>query len=210
MPSGIVAGTAAGIASAGIGAIPRRRGQSCCLARPRPPTYRKPMSAPPRNAPDGSPVVRSGEPRDAAAIAEMANALAVLTMGRPGPMTAETVVSDLLEAPGLFCMVAENPGTSGAVAGYALYTAAYETAFAARGLYLTDLYVQPSVRRQGLATALIAALAARAAAEGGIFLWWVTNPTNAEAMRVYDRLGAIRDPVVARAIYGPPFDRLLG
>ena len=151
--------------------------------------------------------VRDAGPGDAAALAEMANALARITARRAGAMTAETVRRDLLRAPGLGCLVAE---TRGAVAGYALYTPAYETAFAARGLYLSDLFVRPEARRRGLARALLAETARRAEAEGGRFVWWVADPGDAGAHAFYDRLGASREALAGRAVFGCALDRLLG
>ena len=50
-------------------------------------------------------------------------------------------------------------GGNGAV-GYALYFDSYEPTYAARGLYLADLYVDQAFRRQGIGRALLAAVAA--------------------------------------------------
>ncbi len=150
--------------------------------------------------------VRDAVPADAARVARMANALAATTGGGRGAMTGEAVRADLIGRPGLGLLVACGAGET---AGYALYTAAYETAHAARGLYLSDLYVDAAERRRGLATALLAEIARRAAAGGGRFLWLVALERNGAANALYDRLGATRDPVLARAIHGPAFDRLL-
>lgn len=150
-------------------------------------------------------LVRDARPEDAAAVAHMANELAKLTAGRRGMMTPARVLADLIEGEGLGLVVALR---GGAALGYALYTVAYETVFAARGLYLTDLYVIPEARRQGLARAILAELARRAEADGGRYIWWVTTPGNETANAVYDALGAIRDPVLARAVFDAPFERL--
>jgi len=150
--------------------------------------------------------VRDAEPRDAKAVAEMANALARITMERPGEMTPETVVSDLIEGRGLTLIVAEHRRD---VVGYALYQVGYETAYAARGTYLSDLYVRDAARRRGVARALMVDLAHRTAADGGRYIWWVATPTSSQAQAFYDGIGAIRDPVHARAVFDDTFDALL-
>lgn len=150
--------------------------------------------------------LRRAEERDAGAIAEMANALALLTAGAPGRMTAETVRHDLIGDRRLGCLVAELDGQT---AGYALWSAAYETAFAARGIYVADLYVRPRYRRGGIGRALMQRLAAICRSEGGRFLWWAVAADNGAAERFYDSLGAITDPVHARALIDMNFAALL-
>jgi len=151
------------------------------------------------------PPVRDAAPRDAERIARMANRLALLTAGVAGRMTPARVETDLIRRPGLGCLVAERDGVA---AGYALYTEAYETAYAARGLYLSDLYVMAEARRRGLARALMAEIARRAEAGGGQFVWWVVAPGGEEAHAFYDGLGATREEVAARALFDAPFARL--
>ncbi len=150
--------------------------------------------------------VREAGPGDAAAVAEMANALAEVTYGRPAPLTAERVCADLLGRPGIGLLVAER---GGAVAGYALWSVAYETGFAARGLYLADLFVKDGARGGGLGRALVAAVARRAVADGGEYVWLVAQPGNHRANALYDRLGASRETILARALFGEALDRLL-
>ena len=146
--------------------------------------------------------IRPAEPRDAAAIAEMANALAMLTTGVPGQMTAETVRRELIGDRRLGCLVAEQAGEP---VGYALWSPAYETAYAARGIYVSDLYVRPGLRRGGVGLALMRGVARVCRSEGGRFLWWAVSPDNEAAQRFYDSLGAISDPVDARAVVDAHF-----
>ena len=150
--------------------------------------------------------VRDARADDAAIIAEMANALAVITTGEQGRATADAVRRDLIGDDALRCLVAER---SGRVAGYALFSAAYESAVAARGVYLSDLFTLPGQRREGVAIELMRELARRCEADGGRFIWWAVTPGNAEAKAFYDSLGAISDPVDARAIFEAPFRALL-
>ncbi|MEM7499384.1 MAG: GNAT family N-acetyltransferase, partial [Pseudomonadota bacterium] len=133
--------------------------------------------------------IRPAEPRDAAAIADLANMLAVTVGDRApgdGAMTAEIVARDLVDAPGLTLLVAERQGRT---VGYALLTAAYETAHAVRGVYLTDLAVAEEARRSGVARALLRAAARHAIETGGRYVWWVVAHDNAGAKAFYDRFG---------------------
>ncbi len=157
-------------------------------------------------APETALKVRPARAEDAEAVAEMAAALAEITAGRRGPITAADVCADLLERDGLGLLVAE---VDGAVVGYALWTVAYESAFAARGLYLSDLFVRPEARRHGAARALVRAVAQLSTETGGLYVWLVAAPDNDTANAFYDRLGATRDPMLARAVFGPALERLV-
>lgn len=150
--------------------------------------------------------IRRAEERDAAAIAEMANALALLTTGRPGQMTPEVARRELIGDRRLGCLVADRDGEA---VGYALWSAAYETAFATRGIYVSDLYVRPAHRRGGVGHALMRALARICRGEGGGYIWWAVSPQNPTAQQFYDSLGAITDPVDARAVVDAHFQALL-
>jgi GNAT superfamily N-acetyltransferase len=98
--------------------------------------------------------------------------------------------------------------TDGRPVGYALFLPAYESAYAVAGLYVADLYVAPSHRRQGVGRALLAALAAEARARGLGFLWWVSRAWNRDAHAFFRRFAAVEDPVIAFATFGEPFERL--
>jgi len=54
--------------------------------------------------------------------------------------------------------------------------------------YLEDLYTLESVRGQGVASALIHAVYARAREAGVDSVYWQTHESNAVAMRLYDKL----------------------
>ena len=94
------------------------------------------------------------------------------------------------------------------LAGYAFFLPAYETGYAARGLYLCDLYVMPERRRRGIGRALVAAVALRARQEGRGFLWWASRAWNDEAKRFYAALGAKTEPVNAHALTFDAFETL--
>ncbi|MCX7686033.1 MAG: GNAT family N-acetyltransferase [Acetobacteraceae bacterium] len=72
--------------------------------------------------------------------------------------------------------------------GLAHYRAFARPLRASRGLFLDDLFVDPAWRGQGVADALLAALAERAAAEGCDVVRWITAEDNLRARAVYDRV----------------------
>jgi ribosomal protein S18 acetylase RimI-like enzyme len=74
------------------------------------------------------------------------------------------------------------------VVGFAHYRSLPDTFTAANEWYLDDLYVQPESRGAGAATALIDAVAERAASDGGGKLRWITAADNTTAQRVYDKV----------------------
>jgi GNAT superfamily N-acetyltransferase len=84
-------------------------------------------------------------------------------------------------------LVAEDAGR---IVGYALFFHNYSTFLARRGLYLEDLYVQPSQRGTGLGTAMLQALAAIAVERQCARFEWTVLDWNAPAIRFYEKLGA--------------------
>src|SRR5262249_13863674 len=84
--------------------------------------------------------------------------------------------------------------------GYALFHDAYEPAYAARGVYLCDLFVTAHARRHGIGRALVAAVAQDAERRGRSYVWWVSRPWSAEAHALYRGMGAIEEPLNAHAI----------
>lgn len=56
--------------------------------------------------------------------------------------------------------------------------------------YLQDLFVDPAVRGQGVAAALIDRLASHAHERGAARYYWLTHESNARARRLYDRVAA--------------------
>jgi GNAT superfamily N-acetyltransferase len=71
--------------------------------------------------------------------------------------------------------------------GYALFWPTYDTESASRGGWLSDLYVRPAARRQGVALQLMAEIARRTAACGGCYLVWLLHRSNARALGFYRR-----------------------
>ncbi|WP_092981693.1 GNAT family N-acetyltransferase [Actinopolyspora lacussalsi] len=91
-------------------------------------------------------------------------------------------------APALYGHVAEFDGR---VVGFALWFLNFSTWRGTHGIYLEDLYVEPSYRRHGLGRALLAELARECVEHGYACLeWWVLN-WNEQAIGFYESLGAI-------------------
>lgn len=94
------------------------------------------------------------------------------------------------------------------VVGYALFHLSYEPSYAARGVYLCDLYVRPQARRAGIGRALAAAVAARTKELDRTYVWWVAKDWNETALAFYRSLGATSTPVVAHALTFEMFEAL--
>lgn len=123
-----------------------------------------------------------------------------------GRFNAEALERDVFaDGATLRALVAERDGV---LLGYAFFHQAYESAHAARGIYLCDLYVAPHAQGAGVGRALVAAVAAEAKAAGRTFLWWVVKDWNEAARRFYKALGAISDPVGAHALTFDAFEAL--
>ncbi|WP_415403135.1 GNAT family N-acetyltransferase [Tateyamaria sp. SN3-11] len=57
--------------------------------------------------------------------------------------------------------------------------------------YMQDLYADPSVRGQGVGRKLIEAVYAAADAAGAPSVYWLTQDTNTQARKLYDRIGKL-------------------
>lgn len=60
--------------------------------------------------------------------------------------------------------------------------------WSARACYLEDLFVEPGRRGQGVARALIEAVAANARERGATRLYWLTHESNTTARVLYDKV----------------------
>jgi len=77
--------------------------------------------------------------------------------------------------------------------GFATIFWSWATTSAERIGVMNDLFVAPEARGNGIAEALIEACRAECAAHGAGKLTWQTAPDNATAMKLYDRIGAVRE-----------------
>ena len=107
------------------------------------------------------------------------------------------------------CWTARIAERAGRAVGYAMFHASYDAPHAARGLYLQDLYVRADERRGGVGRALMAAVAREARDSDCVFFWWTAKAWNNEALAFYRGLGANAESVVAHALFGEAFDRLI-
>ncbi len=141
-------------------------------------------------------ICRAAEAGDAAALLALVRAMAA-EQGDPAELIdAAALLRDLIAAPATFCLVAEREG---ALIGYATAHPTYETAYAERGLYVGDIYVDPAHRREGVARALLAALAAAGRAQGARHRWLTAQEGNHAAHALYRRLGGHGERVLAFA-----------
>ena len=91
------------------------------------------------------------------------------------------------ESPALFGHVATSGGD---VVGCALWFLNFSTWRGVHGVYLEDLFVQPSHRGKGLGRALLAELAAECVGRGYARLEWAVLDWNEPAIGFYRSLGA--------------------
>ena len=136
--------------------------------------------------------IRPAQAADGPRIVELIRLLAEFEKLPPPDAAAERrLIADAFEARRLELWVAEE---AGAVIAYAACFTAYSTFRARPTLFLEDLFVHPSARRRGVATALLARLRAEAEQRGcGRFEWMVLD-WNVEAQKLYAGIGAAMLP----------------
>lgn len=103
--------------------------------------------------------------------------------------TEADIVRDLFCAdPKVFCELAEWDGRP---VGFALWFYTYSTFQGRHGIWLEDLFVDPSMRGKGIGKAMLVHLAQRCVAEGlGRFEWWVLD-WNAPSIAFYQSQGGV-------------------
>ena len=151
--------------------------------------------------------IRPAREADAEAIAVLANALGQQE-GGPGDLMTGTIVRKhiLSDGSGIGVLVADQAGD---VVGYCFHTVSFESAFAARGRYIIDLFVAERARRRGIATALLAEVALISESQGGVYIHWLANQAGAGARELYAELADISQPVTGYAVTRQNFDRLV-
>lgn len=78
---------------------------------------------------------------------------------------------------------------SGEIAGFLLYTTHDFSRSVRPVCYLLDFYTTPEVRGRGLGRALIHHLSEIGRAKGWLKIYWMTQPENSDARRLYDKFG---------------------
>ena len=134
-------------------------------------------------------VIRSATPLDVKAVIGLMRELAEYEKLTHLFVATEDSLREALfcERPAVEALVAERDGI---VVGYALYFHNFSTFLSRRGLYLEDLYVQPTLRGSGIGTALLRRVAAIAVErQCGRFEWSVLD-WNQTAIDFYTKMGA--------------------
>ncbi len=149
--------------------------------------------------------IRAAGAADAGRLAPMVRALTMHERDPTG-FLSEAGLARVLAEGALEALVAES---GGAAIGYSLHHFGYESTYTAKGLYIVDLFVAATHRRQGVGRALVGEVARLAKARGGVFVWWTSKSANTEARAAYARLGAFTEPVLAHAVFDEAFDALV-
>ena len=137
--------------------------------------------------------VRPAKPQDAPRILELVRELAAYERE---PDAVEASLDDVRTAlfgpqPRVHCLVAELDEPHGpVVAGMALWFVTFSTWRGRHGLWLEDLFVSPSYRREGVGRALLAQLAGICRDRGYARLEWQVLDWNVAAQDFYASLGA--------------------
>ncbi|RDA92814.1 hypothetical protein CP533_0788 [Ophiocordyceps camponoti-saundersi (nom. inval.)] len=105
------------------------------------------------------------------------------------------------------CLVVVTPG--GDTVGMALYFYSYSTWRSRPGIYLEDLFVQPSERGKGYGKRLLVELAKHVVDMGGGRLEWAVLKWNEPSIRFYESVGAKpMDEWMSMRVDGPAVDKL--
>src|SRR4030081_70520 len=114
------------------------------------------------------------------------------------PPKVEALLDLLEEDPGLGVQLVAD--ADGRLQGFASLYACLDTLVADRILVMNDLFVDPSVRSQGVGAALLEASLTYATTHGYVRLDWVTAQDNVDAQRFYDRHGGRARPPVSHSL----------
>jgi GNAT superfamily N-acetyltransferase len=134
--------------------------------------------------------IRSATADDAGMIVQFIAALAAYEkLSHEAKASEADIVRDLFGAdPKVFCEIAEWAGEP---VGFALWFYTYSTFQGRHGIWLEDLFVDPSMRGKGIGKALLANLAQRCVTEGlGRFEWWVLD-WNEPSIEFYKAQGGV-------------------
>ena len=119
--------------------------------------------------------IRSARPEDAGLVLHFIKALAEYEkLAHEAVATEADILRDLFAPdPKVFCEIAE---WNDEPVGFTLWFYTYSTFQGQHGIWLEDLFVDPSMRGKGIGKALLVNLARRCVEEGlGRFEWWVLD-----------------------------------
>jgi GNAT superfamily N-acetyltransferase len=119
--------------------------------------------------------------------------------------TSQLRTSFFGDAPQVFCELVEDD--EGAVVGFAVWFLNYSTWTGTHGIYLEDLFVQPSARGRGYGKALLVRLAQECVRQGYARLQWSVLDWNTPSIDFYESLGAqAQDEWTVYRLSGPALD----
>nr|AIA15104.1 Acetyltransferase (GNAT) family [uncultured bacterium] len=134
--------------------------------------------------------IRPAQVQDAAVIVGFIRDLAAYEkLSHEAKATEGDILRDLFgSAPKVFCEIAEWGGKP---VGFALWFYTYSTFQGRHGIWLEDLFVDPSMRGRGIGKSLLVQLAQRCVAEAlGRLEWWVLD-WNAPSIEFYISQGGV-------------------
>jgi len=106
---------------------------------------------------------------------------------RPEPMGS--ALRRLLAEPNLGFVVLARDRASGAVVGYGLATFGYDLEFAGVDAFITELFVDSSLRKRGVGVALLDALVTQLRTCGAKAVHLMVRPENERARALYEGRG---------------------
>jgi GNAT superfamily N-acetyltransferase len=134
--------------------------------------------------------IRAAQPSDAAEILRFIKELAAYEKLSHEVQASEADIErDLFgPEPKVFCEIAEWAGKP---VGFALWFYTYSTFQGRHGIWLEDLFVEPSMRGHGIGKALLVHLARRCVEQKlGRFEWWVLD-WNEPSIKFYKSQGGV-------------------
>ncbi|KKB84903.1 GCN5 family acetyltransferase [Devosia limi DSM 17137] len=135
-------------------------------------------------------VIRAAVPGDAALVVQFIAELAEYEkLSHEAKAKEADIARDLFgDQPRVFCEIAEWQGKP---VGFTLWFYTYSSFQGRQGMWLEDLYVDPTMRGKGIGKALLVNLARRCVAEGlGRFEWWVLD-WNEPSIEFYKSQGGV-------------------
>jgi len=116
------------------------------------------------------------------------------------PTTAMTWQRLMNDAESMWCAVAEVGNKPVGIVNYLSHRSTWTSG---NYCYLQDLFVDQSVRGQGIGRALIEHVYERALEMGCSRVWWLTHESNTDAMQLYDKVADRSGFVQYRKILKP-------
>ncbi|KAH6610101.1 gcn5-related n-acetyltransferase gnat domain-containing [Trichoderma cornu-damae] len=142
-----------------------------------------------------------------ATVEALENTIAFAPSGVTSPDNALPVTEPIAPARPSRCLLLFDE--RGKPAGMALYFYNYSTWRAKAGIYLEDLFVDPSQRGKGYGKILLSSLAKEVVAMGGGRLDWSVLKWNEPSIKFYETIGAAAmDEWVGMRVDGPALDKL--